>query len=788
MQKIQVMTYRLILLSAILFPYLASAQNNYTGFATDNYNGYTGSYFQPASIVNSVNKVSVVSSFNFLAGNNYSGNNASVISTLFGNENSRYRDHFNNGYQFRNTSFDVLGAHYEINHENAVGYSFRIRSFGNVDGLDNAWTEAIFNGYDDTKPLNTPITMRNYNYVQFVYNEHRFNYARVIQDEGDRFIKAGVAMKLINGIDATYLHARDGEFQFDQPFGTNGDITVTEFSYGQAEKENMFTTRKLGFGLDLGVVYEYRPFFREYRYYMDGKANIERYDKNKYLFKVGASITDIGGVRFSRDTTTYDFTTVSTDQNMADLGELSFVAITGGGINVLQSFDSLAANSVENDNQKEKFLMNLPTTLNLQFDYNLWNNIYIGYASSTSLKRKADPHKVHSKSIHSIIPRYESAKIGVSVPLTIQRNAQFNVGLSARYTFAEGAFSFFGGSNNITNLFGKRAKFNRNTFLGFSYQIPYTIPSDIDGDKVSDLIDDCIYDPGPLKMNGCPDTDFDGIPDKEDYCIYSPGPLEHNGCPDTDGDGVIDLNDQCPEEPGLAVHYGCPDRDKDGVIDVADRCPDVPGIEFNNGCPFENPGCCTDNDGDGITNSLDKCPEVAGSIYNDGCPIDSTNLEKIDFQESKKEVDPNHTEEKIEIIKEDEPENEMQDGTQVTEDTFVTGDKVESLNVYFNKDDATLSNSYNEQIIALAKRYDFSDGSKYHIVIVGHTDNDGSENYNLILSKKRAETVRRKLESNGADYDQIEVYYYGEWKPLKTNNNEEQKRFNRRVEIMVIKK
>ena len=94
--------------------------------------------------------------------------------------------------------------------------------------------------------------------------------------------------------------------------------------------------------------------------------------------------------------------------------------------------------------------------------------------------------------------------------------------------------------------------------------------------------------------------------------------------------------------------------------------------------------------------------------------------------------------------------------------------------------DATLTNSYNDQIIELVNRYDFSDGSAYQIIIVGHTDNDGDENYNLILSKKRAETVRRKLETFGAKYEQIEVYYYGEWKPLKDKDNKEQKGFNRR--------
>ena len=103
------------------------------------------------------------------------------------------------------------------------------------------------------------------------------------------------------------------------------------------------------------------------------------------------------------------------------------------------------------------------------------------------------------------------------------------------------------------------------------------------------------------------------------------------------------------------------------------------------------------------------------------------------------------------------------------------GDFIETINVYFDSDDATLNNRYNEQIIELINKYDFSERNSHQIIIIGHTDNDGEENYNLILSKKRVETVRRKIETFGVKNEQIEVYYYGEWKPLKDNNNKKQK-------------
>ena len=823
----------IVLIVAILVSLHLYAQNNYSGGnALDNYIGYSTSYFQPASIVNSLQKLSISGSLNSLKTNNYTGTNMSVLSKAFGNESSRYRDHSGLGYQSRSSSIDLVGVSYEINHNHAIGLSFRIRSFGNLDGLSNEWTNAVHNNYDDSKPLNTPISFENYSYNQFIYLENRFNYARVIKNDKTNFIKAGMAVKLINGIDATYLYADQGNFTFNGSDNSEATFVSTAFNYGRAEKTNMFTSRNTGVGFDIGAVYEYRPKYNSFKYDMDGKTKIERYDHTKYLFKFGVSITDIGRVRFTRDSLSYDFTTANTTYDTEALGALTFVDLDIQKLDettVFKTFDDFANASTKNQQQDDMFNMNLPTSLNFHADYNVSKNLYLGYTSSTALKRNSDLHKVHLKSIHSIVPRYSSEKIGVAVPLSIQRNGQFNIGLSGRINLIgltdklnarDGIISVVGGMHNITGLLGKRARFNSSVFAGIVFNLGYKVPSDIDGDKVSDIKDGCMYDPGLLGLLGCPDTDGDGIPDTQDYCIYTPGPKKHNGCPDTDGDGVLDLNDQCPLVAGLPIHYGCPDRDKDGVIDIVDRCPDIAGIEFNNGCPFENPGCCTDNDGDGTTNLLDKCPEISGSIYNEGCPIDSTNLEKIDFYKNKKDIDPNHTEVKIEQIKEEQADSEIQEGTLITTSNIAietttlinknSTDKsenkekdkktnrasnpgpsrgfIEALNVYFDSDDATLNNSYNDQIIELVNRYDFSNDSPYQIIIIGHTDNDGEENYNLILSKKRAETVRRKVEAFGAKNEQIELYYYGEWKPLKDNDNKEQKGFNRRVEIQVLKR
>lgn len=60
-------------------------------------------------------------------------------------------------------------------------------------------------------------------------------------------------------------------------------------------------------GFDFGIVYEYRPNWKDYTYEMDGVTNIWRKNQDKYLLRVGISVTDLGGVRYNRHPESRDF-------------------------------------------------------------------------------------------------------------------------------------------------------------------------------------------------------------------------------------------------------------------------------------------------------------------------------------------------------------------------------------------------------------------------------------------------------------------------------------------------
>jgi OOP family OmpA-OmpF porin len=75
--------------------------------------------------------------------------------------------------------------------------------------------------------------------------------------------------------------------------------------------------------------------------------------------------------------------------------------------------------------------------------------------------------------------------------------------------------------------------------------------------------------------------------------------------------------------------------------------------------------------------------------------------------------------------------------------------------------------------------------SSFRISVEGHTDADGSEAYNLDLSRRRAEEVVKNLVANGVDINTITGGGYGESRPIASNDTPEGMAKNRRIEFKV---
>lgn len=72
-----------------------------------------------------------------------------------------------------------------------------------------------------------------------------------------------------------------------------------------------------------------------------------------------------------------------------------------------------------------------------------------------------------------------------------------------------------------------------------------------------------------------------------------------------------------------------------------------------------------------------------------------------------------------------------------------------------------------------------------HIIVKGHTDNVGNADYNMKLSKARAEAVYNYLLKAGVDASHLTYEYYGMTRPIATNDTPEGQLMNRRVEFEI---
>jgi type IX secretion system PorP/SprF family membrane protein len=187
--------------------------------------------------------------------------------------------------------------------------------------------------------------------------------------------------------------------------------------------------------------------------------------------------------------------------------------------------------------------------------------------------------------------------------------------------------------------------------------------------------------------------------------------------------------DSLVEQPKVEVYEFMFDKDKDGIKDSVDLCPNVFGSMNANGCP--------DNDNDGIPNDYDLCPNLYGEIELQGCP-EITQFEKNIIYKALRDL-------KFEM---DEADINYSSYPTLTDITLLL-----------------LKNP------------------KMFLHITGHSSSEGTAEYNMGLSARRAKAVQNFFKERGIQKSRLILDYLGEDSPLNTNSSEYEKALNRRVEF-----
>ena len=144
-----------------------------------------------------------------------------------------------------------------------------------------------------------------------------------------------------------------------------------------------------------------------------------------------------------------------------------------------------------------------------------------------------------------------------------------------------------------------------------------------------------------------------------------------------------------------------------------------------------------DLDGDGVPNERDKCPNTRpGAVVDlDGCEVEAV---------------------------------------------------IELEGVYFDFDKATIKpegKAVLNEAAALLKTHD-----RVVVEVAGHTDSVGTDSYNQGLSERRANAVKDYLTAQGIKASRLTARGYGESRPVASNDTDEGRAENRRVELIVLDK
>jgi len=583
----------------LISTFCVNAQS-YIGYLTDNYSGVNGVVSNPANIVDSRFKtdINLIGASVFGTNDFYEFNTFDVLKSDYDFDIEPTETFTTNNNLGIN--LDVLGPSFmvDIDDINSIAVFTRLRAFSNVNKINGATIDLLNEDTDDLD--NILINEEDFYSASNLWGEIGVSYGRVLYNEGEHFLKGGVSLKYLRGAVSTYTYGTDVvlEIQEDENNPDIQDVTADGIiNYGNSIgvenidefEANFDSIDGVGFGVDLGFIYEWRPDHKDDMY------NLKHI--NKYKVKLGLSVTDIGNINYEEGIDT---------EYILDLDSNNFNDLT-----------ETSSDSFLTQTSTIGYKIKLPTALHINADYNYNDKFYLNLNTDFSLISKATGVANSISNIVSLTPRYESKWISAYIPLSVVQFSGFQAGLGLR------AGPLYIGSGSILSVLAKgdNAK-GGDVYAGLKIPIYHGGAKDKDGDGVVDKEDPCPKIAGPKENNGCPweDSDGDGVMDNEDKCIQEAGPKENNGCPiiDIDGDGVIDKYDKCPKEAGPKENNGCPvkDMDEDGVSDDVDLCPKKAGLKENGGCP--------DTDGDGVFDNVDKCPDIKGKIEKEGCPVAKT--------------------------------------------------------------------------------------------------------------------------------------------------------------------
>jgi hypothetical protein len=485
-----------------VFVTLSAQAQQWLGVSGSNYAGTNSIYNNPANVSDSRYKlyVNLVGNDIFIS-NNYVGYNApySMLKLITNSAGQEYRNSeniivFKNSYYDINTdgepyhlnSLDDLRGPsflYTINSKHSFALLTRIRTVINFNGVSSSLANLIRLGTDTLLLKNKNLTVSNSYLNMNSYAEFGISYGQILKDEDEDFIKVGITLKRVVGIYNAHVNVQEANYDIiNDPSEPNkqilrvnnlkaedGYITENAFKNITLSIPWIFGNQSAGsgWGIDVGFIYEYRPEVRKYTYREKGIRRLDP-SKNKYEFKVGISILDIGGINYNNPAYVRNWVIDVKNKafNSADISQIK------GTDDVFKRVNPILG--LSDDKSSNSFTTGLPTAFQINVDYHIRDRFYINSLWIQGLRGNNSLSMTMPASL-SFTPRWEGKRIEVGVPFALLDNySTFTFGIGARLG------PLFLGTDNLGSFLNINRPRGTDLYFGLSIPIfnrPPTLPN-----------------------------------------------------------------------------------------------------------------------------------------------------------------------------------------------------------------------------------------------------------------------------------------------------------------------
>lgn len=344
-----------------------------------------------------------------------------------------YPNHYSKSL-YESFDFNVFGVMYDLDGHQSVGMSLNGRAYTSAKDIPYEILEMIEYGKEDPR-YHEHFASSNISVATMEWAEIALAYSNTIYERFENKFDVGASLKYLMGYSATVANGN----QLDYNVYNADSIVVNSFdanlvyslpiSYEEPLTSNSIFDNSLirGYGVacDFGLTYTFKSNTKILKK-VRGVYNKSKVD---YIWRAGVSLMDVGFINFKNNAVdNYYHTSTPVIFDVDAMSHLESISHMAGVLSATYYNGDSLKSRVD-----DRIRVGLPTTLRLQFDYNIYKNYYLN--ATVIQPVRLFEYSVLAAPRLMMEPRYESEYFDFGLPISLYNYEYLRLGASLRIAF-----------------------------------------------------------------------------------------------------------------------------------------------------------------------------------------------------------------------------------------------------------------------------------------------------------------------------------------------------------------